>query len=336
MAQEGITRYETAGGARIYRLPVQVFPTLRAYVHLVIAGEYVALVDTGSGQGASDADLLQGMAHIRDEWDEAVDWADIDRIVLTHAHIDHHGGLNTVRSLTSAPLAVHELDRRVIVNHEERLTLTRFRLGVFLRRAGVDDQRRAHMLAMYSGAKHSVRSMPVEDVLHDGDLLDGVFRVIHVPGHCPGQVCLQIDDVLLTADHVLPNFSLFLSPESLTASNGVDHFLLSLRKVAALNNVRLSLGGHDRPVPDLSAAVAKIEATQRQHIERVYEACARPSTIAELTARLYPFVRDYDELLALQKVGAYVEYLDQRGMLAIANLDEVAEDDAAAPRYLAI
>jgi hypothetical protein len=31
-----------------------------------------------------------------------------------------------------------------------------------------------------------------------------------------------------------------------------------------------------------------------------------------------------------------VEYLDQRGMLAIANLDEVAEDDAAAPRYLAI
>lgn len=335
MAPEGIVRFETAGGARIYRLPLQVFPSLRAYVHLVLAGDYVALVDTGSGQGVSDADLCDGMERVRDEWGELVAWSDIDRIVLTHAHIDHHGGLNMVRSLTDAPLAVHELDRRVIVHHEERLALSRFRMGVFLRRAGLDEARRARMLAMYSGGKNLFRSLPVDDVLHDGDLLDGVFRVIHVPGHCPGQVCLLIDDVLLTADHVLPNFSIFLSPESLTASNGVDHFLLSLRKVAALSGVRLGLGGHDRPVPDLGAAVAKIEATQRQRIERVYEACAEASTIEELTARLYPAVGDYDELLALQKVGAYVEYLDQRGMLAIANLEEVAQDDNVAPRYVA-
>ena len=39
------------------------------------------------------------------------------------------------------------------------------------------------------------------------------------------------------------------------------------------------------------------------------------------------------ELLALQKVGAYVEYLDQRGLLAITNIGEVAADEGAAPRY---
>lgn len=336
MVQEGVTRYTTAGGARIYRIPLQVFPSLRAYVYLIIAGDYVALVDTGSGQGASDTDLQKGMACIRDEWGETVTWSDLDRIVLTHAHIDHHGGLQTVRRLTNAPLAVHELDRRVIVHHEERLTLTRFRLGIFLQRAGIDEERRSRMLHMYASGKHLVRSMPVDDVLHDGDLLDGILRVIHVPGHCPGHVCLHIEDVLITGDHVLPHFALFLSPESLTASNGVDHFLNSLKKVASLSNVRLCLGGHDQPVFDLGAAVEKIEATQRQHIQRVYEACAQPSTIAELTARLYPFARGYDELLAVQKVGAYVEYLDQRGMLAIANLAEVAANDAAAPRYLAV
>lgn len=336
MAEEKVTRYETAGGARIYRLPLQVFPSLRAYAHLVIVGDYAALVDVGSGLGESDAHLLAGMERVRDEWGEPVGWADLSRIVITHAHIDHHGGLNTVRRLTDAPVAIHELDRRVIVNHEERLALTRFRLAIFLRRSGVDEALRANLLGMYGWSKNAFRSEPVDTVLRDGDTLDGVFTVHHVPGHCPGQVCLQIDDVLLTADHVLPGISIFLAPESLTASTGVDHFLQSLRKIAAVPGVRLCLGGHDRPVPSLTAAVAQIEATQRRRIERVYEACAEPRSIAGLTAAIYPAIGAYDELLALQKVGAYVEYLDQRGMLAVANLDEVAEDEAAVPLYRAV
>lgn len=336
MAEEQVTRYETSGGARIYRIPMRVFPSLLAYAHLLIAGDYAALIDVGSGQGESDAHLRAGMERVRDTWGERVGWGDLSRIVITHAHIDHHGGLNTVRKLTGAPVAIHELDRRVLVHHEERLVLTRFRLAVFLRRAGVDDAHRATLLGMYGWSKNAFRSEPVETVLHDGDILDGVFTIHHVPGHCPGQVCLQIDDVLFTADHVLPGFSIFLAPESLNASTGVDHFLQSLRKVAAVPGVALCLGGHERPVTNLSAAVAQIEATQRRRIERVYEACAEPRSIAGLTDAIYPGIGDYDELLALQKVGAYVEYLDQRGMLAVANLDEVAEDENAVPLYRAV
>lgn len=335
-ADTSIVRFETAGGARIYRIPLEVFPGMLGYAHLVIAGDYVALVDVGSGQGASDAHLREGMERIADEWGEGLGWSDIDRVVITHAHIDHHGGLNMVAELTGAPIAVHELDRRVLVNHEERLALTRFRLGVFLRRAGVAEKTRARLLGMYGWSKGLFRSLEVDDVLRDGDMLDGVFEVIHVPGHCPGQVCLRIEDVLLTADHVLPGVAVFLAPESLTASTGVDHFLQSLRKVAALEGIGLGLGGHGRPVRDLAQAVATIEATQAARIARIYEACATPHSIAELTAALYPDIGGYDELLALQKVGAYVEYLDQRGRLAIANLDEVAEDDAGVPRYRAV
>lgn len=335
MTEEAVTRYLTRSGIRIYRIPLQVFPSLLGYAHLVVADGYSALVDVGSGQGTSDAQLIAGMAAIREQWGEPVGWAELSRVVITHAHIDHHGGLNTVRRLTAAPLAIHELDRRVLVNHEERLALTRFRLGVFLRRAGVAEERRVRMLAMYSTSKDLFRSVAVEDVLRDGDTLDGLFQIIHVPGHCPGQICLQIEDILLTADHVLPGVALFLAPESLTASTGVDHFLQSLRKVAHLPEVRLGLGGHDQPVEDLAAAVAKIEAIQAQRIARIYEACKEPRSLSELTHALYPGLGGYDELLAIQKVGAYVEYLDQRGMLAVANLDEVAEDEAGVPRYRA-
>ncbi|HMQ32462.1 MAG TPA: MBL fold metallo-hydrolase [Chloroflexaceae bacterium] len=336
MIAETIARFETAGGARIYRIPLQVFPGLVGYAHLVIAGPYSALVDVGSGQGPCDAQLREGMARVAAEHGEPIAWANLDRVVITHAHIDHHGGLNMVAELTAAPVAVHELDRRVLVNHEERLALSRFRLGVFLRRAGVPEETRARLLAMYGWSKGLFRSVRVDDVLRDGDTLDGVFEVIHVPGHCPGQVCLRLDDVLLTADHVLPDVAVFLAPESLTASTGVDHFLQSLRRIARVEGVGLALGGHGRPVTDLARAVAAIEATQAARIARVHEACAEPRSIAQLTAALYPQIGGYDELLALQKVGAYVEYLDQRGHLAVANLDEVAEDEGGVPRYRAV
>jgi hypothetical protein len=41
----------------------------------------------------------------------------------------------------------------------------------------------------------------------------------------------------------------------------------------------------------------------------------------------------FQAMLALTDVGARVEYLDQRGLLAIANLDEVDGDDSPVYRY---
>jgi len=52
-----------------------------------------------------------------------------------------------------------------------------------------------------------------------------------------------------------------------------------------------------------------------------------------LSKSIYSDVSSYDILLALEEVGAHVEYLDLHGALAIANVDEVAEDERAAPRY---
>lgn len=328
-----VTRFEAQDGIRIYRIPVRVFPHLIANCYVVLAGAYSALIDSGSGLGDSDADLRQGFAALRSEWSEALDWADLRRIVITHGHIDHHGGLGMLRQLTNAPIAIHELDRRVLVNHAERLTLSSLQVGNFLRNAGVSAEQRATLLEMYNWSKGMFQSVEVADTLRDGDTLDDLFRIHHTPGHCSGQVCLQLGDVLLSADHVLPHTALFLAPESLTASTGVDHYLHSLRRVATIPGIRLALGGHEEPIDDFYDCIIRVEEQQRFRIERVFAACAEPHTIAEITNAIYPQITGYDSLLALQKVGAYVEYLDQRGLLAITNIGDVAADEGAAPRY---
>ncbi len=60
MSAEPVTRYETASGARIYRIPAQVFPSFVANIYVVIAGAYAALIDTGSGLGECDDHLRAG------------------------------------------------------------------------------------------------------------------------------------------------------------------------------------------------------------------------------------------------------------------------------------
>lgn len=333
MVASPITRYDAAGGIRIYRIPVTAFPHLVAHVHVVIAGDYTALVDSGSGLGESDAQLQAGMQELRDTWGEHLGWADLRRIIITHAHIDHYGGLGFVRSQSNAPIAVHALDRRVLTHHEERLVLASRALSTFLRQAGVAAERHAELMQMYGWSKGLFQSVEVATVLEDGDRLDDLFTVYHTPGHCPGQVCLAVGDILLTADHVLPKPSLFLSPESITPSTGVEHYLLALRRIAQVPGIRQGLGGHEEPISDLYRCIEQLETAQHQRIARAHDACTTPRTIAELTAALYPRSSEYDALLALQKTGAYVEYLDQRGALAVANLEEMIHDQQVAPRY---
>jgi glyoxylase-like metal-dependent hydrolase (beta-lactamase superfamily II) len=306
---------------------------LVANVYVLVAGDYVALVDTGSGLDRSDDHLRAGFDQIHDEWGERISWRDLRRIVITHAHIDHYGGLGAVRSRTAAPIAVHELDRRVLTHHEERLVLSDRAVSAFLWRAGVSESNHTSLMGMYGWSKGLFRSTEVATVLRDGDLLDDLMLVRHVPGHCPGQVCLQIDDVLLSADHVLPHTSPHMAPESITPSTGLDHYFASLKVISAVPGIRLALGGHEAPIGDIYARIAQIEASHQRKLDRLLAACAVPRTINELAKLVYSDVSSYDILLALEEVGAHIEYLDLHGALSIANLDEVAEDERAAPRY---
>lgn len=333
MTTKPITCHETTTGARIYALPTRVFPMLIANVYVVIANDYVALIDVGSGLGDSNGHLEAGLEALRDDWGEQISWSDFSRIVITHGHIDHYGGLDYVVSRANAPIAVHELDRRVLTSHEERLAISSRALGTFLRQAGVSEESAAQILQMYGWSKGLFRSVEIGTVLHDGDLLDGLFRVHHAPGHCPGQVCLQIDDVLLCADHVLPRTSPHLAPESITLSTGLEHYLASLRKIGAVPNIRLALGGHEEAITDFYGRIEQIQASHRRKLDRMLNMCSEPRTIKELSQLLYPHVQGYDILLALEEIGAHIEYLDQRGVLAIANLEDVANDVSIAPRY---
>jgi glyoxylase-like metal-dependent hydrolase (beta-lactamase superfamily II) len=318
----GLQRFETDHGARVYRIPLEVFPGFWGFAHLVVADGFRALVDCGSGLDASNTGLDRGLAAVSETYGEDAGWQRLTHVLITHGHIDHFGGLPFVRTRTDAPVGVHELDRRVLTRYEERVRLVTLRLRAYLVEAGVEAEQQAAILELYRVHKQLFSSVPVDLTYEAEGMRLGPLTFTHVPGHCPGQVVMQIDDLLLAGDHVLSGITPHQSPESLSDNTGLGHYLESLERVRPLAvGVRWTLGGHQDPVRDLAARLGEIRSAHEHRLQAVLELLDEPRTISEIAARLFPDVRGYNVLLALEETGAHVEYLAQRAQIGWENLD---------------
>ena len=311
---------ETSRGSKIHRIPLEVFPKFWAYVYVLVQGDFRALIDTGSGTDSSHKDLLNGLEQA------GIQPADLSHILLTHAHIDHYGGLSRLKLLTQAKIGCHELDMQTVAHHEARLALISYRLAAFLAESGLADETRDQLLSIYRFTKALHQSVPVDFTYEAGDMHVGPFEMIHLPGHCPGHVAMRLDDVVFCGDMVVEGVTPHLSPESINPYSGLDHYLESLARLGHwAKDARLVLNGHDDVIKDLPA---RTEATHQNLIRRMSKALQglRESlTVAEICTATYGEMAGYNQLLVIEKTGAYVEYLYEHGLIEITNPSDVEQ-----------
>jgi len=328
-----VTRFETRGGARVYQMPVETFPGHVNNIYLILDGEIVTLFDVGSGLPDSNAGLERRMAEVRERFGETATLASVQHVVISHAHIDHFGWVGRFTQESDAAVYVHELDARVLVNFEERIVLASKDLRVFMERAGVKPELRAEIEEAYRWSKNYFKSVEIDHLVRDRERIINGYRVHHTPGHCPGQICLEVDDLLFTADHVLSRITPHQSPAAITPFCGLELYLQSLDKVRGLEGIRVSLPGHEAPIEDLDGRIAGIVGHHQRRLSQVLDICREPLALVEVSKRLFGPRVGYTRLLALEEAGAHVEYLFQRGELRIANLDDVTREDNPVIRY---
>src|SRR5512145_466787 len=145
--------FETSSGAKIHRIPLEAFPNFWAYVYLVKKDAYCVLIDTGSGTDTSHENLLSGLQKA------GIGPSDLTHILLTHAHIDHFGGLTKLRPITGAKIGCHELDVQTVAHHETRLAWIGRRLATFLAETGLAEETREQVLSIYRFTKAIYQSV---------------------------------------------------------------------------------------------------------------------------------------------------------------------------------
>ncbi len=329
--------YTTSIGARIFQLPLELFPGFWGYAYLVLVDQpgltpLRVLIDSGSGLDSSNERLEVGLQAVSSATGLSVSLSDLTHILITHGHIDHFGGLSYIRPRTQAKIGVHELDWRILANYEERIVVAARRLEVFLIEAGVPSERREAMLQLYQITKAVYRSVPADFTFEACGMKVGPFKLLHVPGHCAGQVVIRLDDVLFSGDHILAEISPHQSPERITLSTGLEHYFKSLAALREWGTgIELVLGGHKEPVTDLQQRIAEIESIHHQRLEQVAEMLRQPGTIKDVSQGLFGNVNGYNILLAVEEAGAHVEYLVQHGRLAIQNLTDLENNPNPIP-----
>lgn len=145
----------------------------------------------------------------------------------------------------------------------------------------------------------------------------------------------HVNNVLLTADHVLPRTTPHLAPESVTPWAGLDHYLLSLAKVRRIAGIDTALPGHGSPIRELGRRIGEIDEFHRKRLDRVRAICHEPRTLAEISTELFGVRAGYVRILALEEAAAHVEYLARRGQLDIADVDELIGLPIPVVRYCA-
>lgn len=232
-------------------------------VNLLRVGD--TLVDTGHV-----APVCRGA--VREAMDDGL--GGVDRVVITHPHVDHVGGSETLRELADLPHVVPEGVPDVL--HDYRGYLRAARADMTRLLSGFDDHEASDFDRYFPlDVDYLEDAVRIDRVVGDGDAVGlGEFacEVVHTPGHSAQHVALwhEPSGTLLSGDLVSPNGHFQYGP----LYGDVGDYKASLRRVRDLDpDVLVPM--HGPPVEDARERVedclAKARATERKLLAWVDE-----------------------------------------------------------------
>ena len=296
---------ELPGGIRRLTFPL---PLGIRHVHCyVLPGpDGWTLVDTGLGLPDASARWERVLAELD---------APISRILVTHFHPDHVGGGEDAQALTGATVLQGRRD------YEQCLRVWGSedwseRLADYLRAHGLPQPVADELRQESRTFAPFIRFARDPQLLGEGDEVDG-WRVVELPGHADGHICLLRDGVLVAGDHLLgvitPTVGLY--PES--RPDPLADYQASLQRTIELAP-EVALPGHGDTVADPVTRAHEI----LEHHER---------RLDETTAALGPKARNaYEVSVAL--FGTSLDASGRRFALAetLAHLERLVQEGGAA------
>jgi glyoxylase-like metal-dependent hydrolase (beta-lactamase superfamily II) len=289
-----------SGGIRRLTFPLPMGPR-HVHCYLLPGADGWTLVDSGLGLPGAE-----------DRWAPVLRDVQIARIVVTHFHPDHVGGAEDARALTGAPVLQGARDYAQCQAVWSRPDWSE-RLTDYLSANGLPDAAAEELLHEATTLGPFVRFARDPEPLREGDEVDG-WRVLELPGHADGHICLERDGVLVAGDHLLgaitPTVGLY--PES--RPDPLGDYLASLQRTIELAP-RLALPGHGDPLDDPAGRAREIVEHHRRRLDEAAAALGpEPRSGYEVSVALFGESLDAsNRRFALAETLAHLERLVREG-----------------------
>ena len=205
---------------RIHRITLPTpFPVGPVHTYL-LEGDPLTLIDTGPHTPDAAEALSNGLKQF------GVGVENLQRIVITHAHADHYGLVESLVEASGAEVWAHPLAQPAV---EDWPAYRAQRLGFWLKlllAAGVPEAQAEATATVYKDLKRFQSSAPIAHFLHDQasiEMAGESWQVLFCPGHAGNLVCFYYprDRVLIGNDHLLAHIS---SNALIEPPNGNEEF----------------------------------------------------------------------------------------------------------------
>lgn len=255
---------------------------------------------------------------------ESTVFDDVERVVLTHPHIDHVGATLTIRDVATLPHVVPSGVPEILHGYNDYLECVHEE--IFERTVGFPEGTGEYVADTYfpTDSEYLVAAIDVVKTLEDGETFQlGPYEceAIHTPGHVEEHLSYwhEPSGTLCSADLVSPNGHFMYGP--LTAN--VQDYIDSLRRIRRLEP-DLLLPGHGPPISDVDARIADaIEKAHhsRRRIREAVEEAAEPSRAATLARDVFDASDATVGFLTFVVCG-YLEDLERDGVLTVQTTEE--------------
>ena len=294
------------------------FPVGPVTVYLADApGEPITLLDTGPRTAEGRSALESALALFGHQL------ADLERIVISHAHADHFGLAAELVAASGAEVWSHPWNVQALGDYDsDREQRIAFYAGL-LRRAGVP----AEVMVQVGGATRGVNRyagpVTLSRTIEESDQLrlgGRTWQVLHTPGHAAGLICLYEPEsgLLLSSDHLLADISSnpVVEPPPPGHRERLQSLVVyraSLERVAALE-ISLALPSHGPPIRDVAGLVEQRLGFHDQRVEHVAAALRNGGcTTWEITLALFPNRSPLDTFLAVSEVIGHLDVMHLEG-----------------------
>jgi glyoxylase-like metal-dependent hydrolase (beta-lactamase superfamily II) len=302
---------------KIYKIELPVpFPIKTANVYLIDESPKT-LVDTGIKTEESFEALNKGLEEI------GTSVASIQRVLITHCHIDHYGQAKKLSALSGASIYIHPKEYGRIRSFIHTFGF----LKLILARNGAPEALVNEIIYHFESAQKWGDPLEEAFFLEDGNEVQFqsmIWKTIHCPGHSPGLICFYWPEerILFTGDHLLkeitPNPTLNVPEYGLPLQYpSLKQYLTSLEKIEKLD-VSLLLPGHGEEVRDPKELIKKILDHHRERMDRVLTSLSEgEKTSFQIAMDLFPGVPPFEVFLGISEALGHLEILKEKGMVRV-------------------